>query len=128
MSGDHDHVWGAVKTALMTGNPHRRCTVEGCGFITLDLSDECDCGDYDNCKSCGLWAESMLADGCSPYNGMPCDPDELRDVETRVWNGALAAGDPDRIERVRDIILTNSARRIMDDDPNYAAAGYRPGQ
>ena len=37
---EHDHVWGPVETAWMTGNPHRKCRVEGCKVITLDIHDE----------------------------------------------------------------------------------------
>lgn len=36
----HKHVWGPVERARMTGNPHRKCQVDGCREITLDLSDE----------------------------------------------------------------------------------------
>lgn len=39
-AGEHDHVWGPVEHAFMTGNPHRKCTVEGCRHITLDLHDD----------------------------------------------------------------------------------------
>jgi allantoicase len=39
----HEHVWGpVVDTAVFTGNPHRKCQVEDCRFITLDLTDEDD--------------------------------------------------------------------------------------
>lgn len=42
-AGDHDHVWEqTVRHALLTGNPHRKCTVGGCRFVTLDLSDDED--------------------------------------------------------------------------------------
>lgn len=41
-SGEHDHSWGPVEHAFFTGNPHRKCTVEGCRHITLDLSDDED--------------------------------------------------------------------------------------
>lgn len=37
--GEHEHKWGVVEIAPMTGNPHRRCEVLGCRFITLDLDD-----------------------------------------------------------------------------------------
>jgi hypothetical protein len=38
----HKHIWGPVETARMTGNPHRKCTVEDCREVTLDLSDDED--------------------------------------------------------------------------------------
>ncbi len=43
---DHEHVYGPVELSRFTGNPHRKCTVPGCKFITLDLTDEDD--DYDD--------------------------------------------------------------------------------
>jgi len=36
----HEHQWGPVEIARMTGNPHRKCT--GCRFISLDIDDEED--------------------------------------------------------------------------------------
>lgn len=36
----HNHVWGNVEYARMTGNPHRKCLVPGCGVISLDLDDD----------------------------------------------------------------------------------------
>lgn len=44
--GPHAHAWGDVDIAPMTGNPHRKCTVEGCRFVSLDLSDDecCESG------------------------------------------------------------------------------------
>lgn len=37
---EHEHQWGPVERAHMTGNPHRKCQVPGCKQITLDLEDE----------------------------------------------------------------------------------------
>lgn len=41
-SGEHEHKWGPVAHAAFTGNPHRKCTVSGCTWITLDLRDDDD--------------------------------------------------------------------------------------
>lgn len=45
---DHEHVWGEIHLAHFTGNPHRKCIVEGCHFITLDLKDDDDEQEYDD--------------------------------------------------------------------------------
>lgn len=37
---DHEHVWGPIEHAHFTGEPHRKCQVEGCRFISLDLDEE----------------------------------------------------------------------------------------
>lgn len=37
---DHDHQWGPVEHAFFTGNPHRKCKVDGCRFVSLDLHDD----------------------------------------------------------------------------------------
>lgn len=39
---DHDHQWGPIEHARMTGNPHRKCVLDGCRTITLDLYDDED--------------------------------------------------------------------------------------
>ena len=39
-AGEHDHAYGPVTAARLTGNPHRRCTVAGCRWVTLDLDDD----------------------------------------------------------------------------------------
>lgn len=44
---DHDHVWGEVESSRLAGTPHRKCVVEGCRDITLDLSDDEDPEDED---------------------------------------------------------------------------------
>lgn len=38
--GDHEHVFGPVEEARMTGNPHRKCQVPGCNVIDMDLEDD----------------------------------------------------------------------------------------
>ncbi len=40
--GDHEHIYGPVERAWITGNPHRKCLVDGCRFVSLDLSDDDD--------------------------------------------------------------------------------------
>lgn len=42
MHEDHEHEWGPVELSWITKNPHRKCQVDGCKFITLDLTDEED--------------------------------------------------------------------------------------
>jgi len=37
---EHQHVWGPVEHARLTGNPHRKC--QGCRFVSLDLDDDDD--------------------------------------------------------------------------------------
>lgn len=39
---EHEHVWGPVEYARLTGNPHRKCQVDGCRFVSLDLDAEDD--------------------------------------------------------------------------------------
>ena len=34
---EHDHIWGPVEHARITGNPHLKCQVLGCRDISLDL-------------------------------------------------------------------------------------------
>jgi hypothetical protein len=48
------------------------------------------------------------------------------DSEVTEWNEVLARGDEAEIEAAQDRILVAIHRRIMDDDPNYAKAGWRP--
>jgi hypothetical protein len=67
----HTQVWEPTfRLSPLAGTPHRRCTVVGCTVVTLD-SDNCDCADFANCPDCRAWAENMLAEGCSPWNGLP---------------------------------------------------------
>lgn len=49
-------------------------------------------------------------------------PEINADVEA--WNAALATGNPDTIAAARRAVLGSVARQTMDDDPNYAAAGW----
>lgn len=42
MQYEHEHQWGEVENAFITGNPHRKCQVPGCKSITLDLIDDED--------------------------------------------------------------------------------------
>lgn len=37
---DHEHDWGPIEHARFTGEPHRKCQVEGCRWISLDFDDE----------------------------------------------------------------------------------------
>ena len=37
---DHDHEWGQIEYAHFTGNPHRKCQIEGCHYVSLDLYDD----------------------------------------------------------------------------------------
>lgn len=52
--------------------------------------------------------------------------DEKRDAEMREWNEALRSGNPEWIAEAREKILHGLHTRIMNDDPNYAKAGYKP--
>lgn len=51
-----------------------------------------------------------------------------RDARRQRWNEALATGDTALIEQTRDELLLDGARALMNDDPNYAAAGWTPGR
>jgi hypothetical protein len=37
---EHEHEWGPVEHGWFTGEPHRKCQVEGCRMVSLDLDDE----------------------------------------------------------------------------------------
>jgi len=37
---DHEHDFGPMEIAPMTGNPHRKCQVEGCRVVSLDFDDD----------------------------------------------------------------------------------------
>jgi hypothetical protein len=39
-------------------------------------AEPCDCADFASCSSCREWAENMIADGCSPWDGLPVRPGE----------------------------------------------------
>lgn len=43
--GEHEHIWGPVEVSRFAGNPHRKCQVDGCRFVSLDLEDEEDFGE-----------------------------------------------------------------------------------
>lgn len=51
--------------------------------------------------------------------------DTDRDHEREAWNDALASGDEKRITDTQDAVLDRIHRRIMNDDPNYARAGWK---
>lgn len=36
----HEHEWGEIERARFTGEPHRKCEVEDCRMVSLDLDDE----------------------------------------------------------------------------------------
>lgn len=52
--------------------------------------------------------------------------DTERDREVADWNAALASGDQARIDETRDRLLASVHTRIMNDDPQYAVAGWKP--
>lgn len=37
---DHEHKYGAVEHSRITETAHRKCTVDGCRFVSLDLHDD----------------------------------------------------------------------------------------
>lgn len=37
---DHEHQWGPIERAWFSGNPHRKCQLDGCTVISLDLYDD----------------------------------------------------------------------------------------
>lgn len=76
-AGEHDHDWEPqFRFSRLAGTPHRRCTIEGCTWITLD-SDECDCGNFADCRACRDWAEEQIANGYSPWDiGAPLNEDD----------------------------------------------------
>lgn len=52
--------------------------------------------------------------------------DAQRDAEMREWNAALASDNQAWIDEARERILVGVHTRLMNDDPNYAQAGYKP--
>jgi hypothetical protein len=36
---DHDHLWGPLEHARFTGNPHRKCTIDGCQDIHMSMGE-----------------------------------------------------------------------------------------
>lgn len=84
-AGEHEHVWEPTfREARFTGNPHRRCTIPGCTWITLD-SDECDCGDFENCADCHAWAVETLASGFSPWSLQYIEPGDVVEPLPPKW-------------------------------------------
>ena len=49
----------------------------------------------------------------------------MTEDERREWNAAVAAGDAETVDRLRDRHLLAIHRRIMDDDPDYREAGWK---
>ena len=50
----------------------------------------------------------------------------MNEAQRQAWNAAVASGEPERIARLQADLLRENAQQIMDDDPNYAIAGYTP--
>lgn len=58
--GTHVHEWNdEVEISRFSGNPHRKCKVTGCNFITLDWGDDDDDGSMGSC-------------GCIDYHYADC--------------------------------------------------------
>jgi hypothetical protein len=49
----------------------------------------------------------------------------MTDAERSEWNAILATGDEARIEEMKNRLLEDIHIRIMNDDPNYAKAGWK---
>lgn len=62
-----------------------------------------------------------LTDPTTPAN-------RARDARRECWNAALATGNPATIAAARDALLRDIAVDIMNDDPNYATAGWTPNR
>lgn len=54
-------------------------------IVDDDEPDECDCADFAGCSDCREWAENMLANGCSPWNGLPIRPGETVAPLPPIW-------------------------------------------
>lgn len=50
----------------------------------------------------------------------------MTEAERQAWNAAVARGDTDEIEAMRDALLVGIHTRIMNDDGNYERAGWTP--
>lgn len=50
----------------------------------------------------------------------------MTDAERLAWNDAVASGNAERIAAAQAAALDSVNRRIMDDDPNYRQAGWKP--
>src|SRR5437870_3529791 len=49
----------------------------------------------------------------------------MNEEQRQAWNAALASGDQGLIERMQHELLDEIFTRMMDDDANYAIAGWR---
>lgn len=78
---------------------------------------------WTDAEECAMAAEREVAgtDAAPTVCGEHAD---RRDVERETWNAALARGDADEIAALQDAMLRAIHTRIMDDDPNYGAAGW----
>lgn len=50
----------------------------------------------------------------------------MTEAQRQAWNAAVARGDADEIEAMRDALLVGIHTRIMNDDPNYTRGGWTP--
>lgn len=50
----------------------------------------------------------------------------MTEGQRQAWNAAVARGDADEIEAMKDTLLVDVHTRIMNDDGNYAVAGWTP--
>lgn len=50
----------------------------------------------------------------------------MTEQERQAWNDCLAKGDVEEIEAKKDELLVDIHTRIMNDDPCYSVAGWRP--
>jgi hypothetical protein len=49
----------------------------------------------------------------------------MTETQRQAWNEALASGDADRIAELQHTLLVGIHRKIMNDDPTYAQAGWK---
>lgn len=50
----------------------------------------------------------------------------MTEAERQAWNAAVASGDTNTIEAMKDNLLVRIHTRIMNDDGNYERAGWTP--
>lgn len=50
-----------------------------------EAAEPCDCADFAGCSDCREWAENMLANGSSPWNGLPIRPGEYVAPLPPIW-------------------------------------------
>lgn len=50
----------------------------------------------------------------------------MDEAQRQAWNAALARGDAEEIEAMRDALLVDIHTRIMNDDGNYTRGGWTP--